>query len=135
MFYFNAIFWIAILLWILNEHYSISYDYLRRRYDEYLSAEPFAGKCFVLVRLGLPLVDWQERWDRLDIDELIDTVKGSACCKRDCTFVRCVLPILRLKRRFPTKEWIPFRSMCNLVGCFCYETLNAVFCIDGIHCR
>lgn len=131
MFYLNALFWIAILLWFLNEHYNISYDYLRRRYDEHLSAEPFAGRCFVLARLGLPLMDWQERWDRIDIEELIDVVKGSACCKRDCVFVRCVLPILRLKRRFPTKEWIPIRSMCNLVGYFCYETLNAVFALTA----
>ena len=130
-FWLNALFWIAILLWLLNEHYSISYDYLKRRYDEHLSTEPFAGRCFVLVRLGLPLVDWQERWDRINIEELIDVVEGSACCKRDRMFVHCVLQILRLKRRFPTKEWIPIRSMCNLVGYFCYETLNAFFALTA----
>ena len=108
MFYLNALFWIAILLWFLNEHYSISYDYLRRRYDEHLSAEPFAGRCFVLLRLGLPLADWKERWDRMDIEELIDVVKGSACCKRDRVFVRCVLPILKLKRMTPQKNGCPF---------------------------
>ena len=130
-FWINALFWIAILLWFLNEHYSISYDYLRRRYDEHLSAEPFAGRCFLLVRLGLPLVDWQERWDRIDIDELIDEVRGSACCKRDRVFIRCVLPILKLKRRSPSKEWLPIRSMCTLVGYFCYETLYAVFALTA----
>lgn len=92
MFYVNALFWIMLLLWILNEHYSISYDYLRRRYDEHLSTEPFVGRCFVLVRLELPLVDWQERWDRIDIEELTGAVKGSACCKRCYVFDRYVLP-------------------------------------------
>ena len=130
-FWINALFWIAILLWFLNEHYGISYDYLRKRYDEHLSAEPFTGRCFLLVRLGLPLVDWQERWDRIDIDELIDEVRGSACCKRDRVFIRCVLPILKLKRRFPSKEWLPIRSMCTLVGYFCYETLYAVFALTA----
>ena len=114
-FWINALFWIAILLWFLKEHYRISYDYLRRRYDEHLSAEPFAERCFVLVRLGVPLVDWKERWDRIEIDELIEAVKGSAYCKRDRVFIRFVLPILKLKRRFPSKEWLPIRSMCNLV--------------------
>ena len=130
-FWLNALSWIAILLWFLNDHYSISYNDLRRQYNEQIYTEPFAGRCFVLVRLGLPLVNWQERWNRIDINELIDTVKESAYCQRDRTYIHCILPILKLKRKFPKKNLIPIRSMCNLVGYFCYETLNAIFALTA----